>query len=92
MARLHILSQVEELLEEQGGAVAAQTPVWVQGEPVYASLYFQDEDSGWWKVLFRRQEFFDGDVELYLSPREEAPDLKGCWLLGDVEALREEEG
>lgn len=91
MARLHIWSQVEELLEEQGGTVTAQTPVWVQGEPVYASLYFQDEDGGWWKAFFRRQEFFDGEVELYLSPREEAPDLRECRVLGDVERLREEE-
>ena len=69
-------SVLEQDLAEEGAALASDTPVWMEGDETFASLYFQDSAGNWWQAMVRRYLYYGG-VEAHLSRCIHAPKLEG---------------
>lgn len=69
-------SVLEQDLAEEGAVLAPDTPVWMEGDETFASLYFQDSAGNWWQALVRRY-FYHGGVEVHLSRCGNIPKVEG---------------
>lgn len=69
-------SVLEQNLAEEGAALSPDTPVWMEGEKTFASLYFQDSAGSWWQAMVRRY-FYHGGVEAHLLRCMNTPELEG---------------
>lgn len=70
-------SVLEQELAEEGAVLAQNTPVWMEGDHVFVTLYFPDSTGNWWQALVRRY-LYHGGVEAHLSRCSGAPELEGC--------------
>ena len=69
-------SVLEQDLAEEGAVLASHTPVWMEGDETFASLYFQDSTGNWWQAMVRRYLYYGG-VETHLSRCIHTPKLEG---------------
>ena len=69
-------SVLEQDLAEEGAVLAPDTPVWMEGDETFASLYFQDNAGTWWQAMVRRY-LYHGGVEAHLLRCMNTPRLEG---------------
>lgn len=69
-------SVLEQELAEEGALLAQNTPVWMEGDKTFASLYFQDSTGTWWQAMVRRYLYYD-EVEAHLLRCMNTPRLEG---------------
>ena len=69
-------SVLEQELAEEGALLAQNTPVWMEGDKTFASLYFQDSTGTWWQAMVRRYLYYD-EVEAHLLRYMNTPRLEG---------------